>query len=252
MSLQNKCQDHFKGRRVIYCACLLECCSPCTDQFNIRARSSHSRGTRILQNLDPKALSKQRVFFLCAKTIDATQKCQAWWFLQCNISPWLWSLLRFEAYELPKPENIWWNWSLMEFSPCRILFECESFPILVHASVAINPLQTVELQQHKPKVSLPPVDSPVKTEITSLCQSLLRPTEICTCYWNGANTFTGWIFYQKSTGVPRWAQRQTSQQQLLFKGLLASKFSIKLSFLNLFYGSHDVPFSVNTSANVWF
>lgn len=135
------------------------------------------------------------------------------------------------------------------FSLCRIVSGPESSPMLVHASIAINPLKTAELRQHQLMVYLTLVDSSVKTEVTFLCPLLMRPTEICACSWNGANDFTAQIFNQKITGVTRQLQqRQARRQQLWSKQPFIQHFSIKLSFLNFPCGSQDVPFYVNTSA----
>lgn len=95
-----------------------------------------------------------------------------------------------EIYGLPRnspiTENIW----LKYFHYTGLCLALNLLPALVHASIAMNPLKIVELQQHKPIVSLPLVESSVKTEVTFLCWSLLRPAEIHMCHRNGASAIT--------------------------------------------------------------
>lgn len=122
----------------------------------------------------------------------------------------------------------------------------------VRVSIAINPLKTAELQQHKPTVSLPPVDSSVKTEVTSLsghyrdrwksvpatemepmpllAESLIRKLQV-------------WLdsYSRDRPGINSFGANTP-----------ISKFSIKLYFPNFPCGSHDVPFLGKYLNSAWF
>lgn len=111
-----------------------------------------------------------------------------------------------EIYGLPRnnptTESIW----LKYFHYTGLCLALNLLPALVHASIAMNPLKIVELQQHKPIVSLPLVESSVKTEVTFLSWSLLRPAET---KWSQCHYC--WIFNQKITGVGKTATAETDQ-----------------------------------------
>lgn len=141
---------------------------------------------------------------------------------------------RTEVYVLltnsPTMENIW----LKCFHYTGFCLALNLLPALVHASIAMNPSKTVELQQHKPTVSLPLEDSSVKTEVTSLCWSLLSPAEIHTCHRNGANAITAESSVRK-LHVDKTATAETDQAPTALYPFIW-KFSIELSLLNFLVG----------------